>query len=260
MSSSPQVVVDFLVSLAKSSKSKSSALMAKAAISHCHLLECPIGGDPTKHVAVTKALNSIVKKYSKPVKKAPTLSSLEVSLIVEKLLEEHSTKNFRTAVMFLLQFNLMARYSDIMFLKVKELEFLDSGDLKVTVSRAKNFESFNAKSSFVAANPGGKINSVDLLKKFLVLRKGSPEDFVFASFREVQGRVFWLDKHVKEDVARKYLKMALASAGVVEPSQYTLHSLKTGSVSEARNSGLASVAEINHHTRWSLSKMVDRLP
>ena len=73
--SGPQVVVDFLVSLAKSSKSKSPALMAKAAISHCHLLECPIGGDPTKHIAVSKALNSIVKKYSKPVKKAPTLSS-----------------------------------------------------------------------------------------------------------------------------------------------------------------------------------------
>ena len=98
--SGPQVVVDFLVSLAKSSKSKSPALMAKAAISHCHLLECPIGGDPTKHIAVSKALNSIVKKYSKPVKKAPTLSSREVSLMVEKLLEDPTAKNFRTAVMF----------------------------------------------------------------------------------------------------------------------------------------------------------------
>merc|ERR1712082_34597 len=35
--SGPQVVVNFLVSLAKSSKSKSPALMAKAAISHCCL-------------------------------------------------------------------------------------------------------------------------------------------------------------------------------------------------------------------------------
>ena len=63
---------------------------------------------------------------------------------------------------------------------------------------------------------------------------------------------------MKEDVARKYLKMALASAGVVEPSQYTLHSLKTGSVSEARNSGLASETEINRHARWAMGKMVDR--
>ena len=115
-----------------------------------------------------------------------------------------------------------------MFLKVKDLEFLDSGDLKVTISRAKNFELFNAKSSFIAANPEGRINFVDLLKKFLALRKGSLEDFVFATFRELKGRVVWLDQHVREDVARKYLKMRLASAGVEEPSQFTLHSLKTG--------------------------------
>ena len=38
-------------------------------------------GDPTEHVAVSKALNSIVKKYSKPVKKAATLSSKEVEKI-----------------------------------------------------------------------------------------------------------------------------------------------------------------------------------
>ena len=101
-----------------------------------------------------------------------------------------------------------------MFLKVKDLEFLDSGDLKVTISRAKNFELFNAKSSFIAANPEGRINFVDLLKKFLALRKGSLEDFVFATFRELKGRVVWLDQHVREDVARKYLKMGLASAGV----------------------------------------------
>ena len=178
--------------------------------------------------------------------------------MVEKLLEDPTAKNFRTAVMFLMQFNLMARYGDIMFVKIKELEFLDSGDLKVTISRAKNFESFNAKSSFIAANPEGRINFVDLLKKYLILRKGSPEDFVFATFRELKGRVVWLDQHVREDVARKYLKLGLASAGVEEPSQYTLHSLKTGSVSEARNSGLASESEINRHARWAMSKMVDR--
>ena len=76
--------------------------MARAAISHCHLLECPIAGDPTKHVAVAKAVNSIVKKYSKPVKKAPTLSSKEVVKIVEKLMKESSAKDFRTVVMVLL--------------------------------------------------------------------------------------------------------------------------------------------------------------
>ena len=57
----------------------------------------------------------------------------------------------------------MARFSDIMLLRIKELEFLDSGDLRVTVSRAKNFESFNAKTSIITANPGGRVNMVGLV-------------------------------------------------------------------------------------------------
>ena len=64
-------------------------------------------------MAVTKAVNSIVKKYSKPVKKAPTLSSKEVVKIVDKLMEDPSAKDFRTVVMVLLQFSLMARFDDI---------------------------------------------------------------------------------------------------------------------------------------------------
>lgn len=103
----PLAVVDFLAMLANKSKSKSPALMARAAISHCHLLEAPVGGDPTKHFVVPKVINSIVKKYSKPVKKAATLSSREIFKVVSKLSEVPSVKDFRTVVMTLLQFSLM---------------------------------------------------------------------------------------------------------------------------------------------------------
>ena len=82
----PLVVLDFLVILAKKSKSKSLTLTARSAISHGHLLKAPVGGDPTKLVAVSKAINSIVKKYSKPFKKAVTLSSREITKVATKLL------------------------------------------------------------------------------------------------------------------------------------------------------------------------------
>ena len=97
-----------------------------------------------------------------------------------------------------------------------------------------------------------------LVQQYLQLRKGGPEDLVFSCFREHNGMVSWLDKNVQEDSARKYLKVALANAGVADPEKFTLHSLKTGSVSEARNSGLVTETEVNCHARWAMSKMVDR--
>ena len=139
----------------------------------------------------------------------------------------------------------------------KEAQFLDSGDLRFTVSRAKNFESFNAKTSLVAANQGGTINTVGLVAKFFELRKGGPEDLVFVCFKEHKEAV-WLQKHVKEDTARQYLREALLHAGISNPEKFTIHSLKTGSVSEARNSGLVLETEVNRHAKWAMSKMVDR--
>ena len=66
----PLVVVDFLANLANSSQSKSSSLMARAAISYHLSLEAPMAGDPTNHVSVAKVMKKIVKKYGKPGKKA----------------------------------------------------------------------------------------------------------------------------------------------------------------------------------------------
>ena len=60
---------------------------------------------------------------------------------------------------------------------------------------------------------------------------------------------------MKEDTARKYLKETLSRAGIPDPGKYTLHSLKTGLVAEARIYGLVSETEVNRHARWV--KMVD---
>ena len=67
----PLVVVDFLAMLARRSQSKSPALMARAAISHCYLLEAPMAGDPTKHVAVAKIVNSMLKNTASLSRRHP---------------------------------------------------------------------------------------------------------------------------------------------------------------------------------------------
>ena len=102
------------------------------------------------------------------------------------------------------------------------------------------------------------VDTVGLVAQFLEVRKGGPDDLLFSCFKVEKDQVVWLDRRVKEDTARKYLREALSRASIPAAEKFTLHSLKTGSVSEARNSGLASEAEINRHARWSMTRMVDR--
>ena len=66
---------------------------------------------------------------------------------------------------------------------MKDFELLDSGDLKVTVAEAKNYESFNAKCSYIAANPLGLVNSVGLIIRFIEAREGGPVDLLFTNVK-----------------------------------------------------------------------------
>ena len=83
--------------------------------------------------------------------------------------------------MFLLQFGLMARWSDVQQLKVGQVMVLESGDLEVYVAAAKNYESYGAKSSFLACNPGGKVDVVAIVRAHMVARGGQPGDFLFSN-------------------------------------------------------------------------------
>ena len=76
-----------------------------------------------------------------------------------------------------------------MLLRIKELEFLDFGDLRVTVSRAKNFESFNAKASVIEAYPGGKVNTVGFVAQFARDEERWPEDLLSSCFKDHKGKV-----------------------------------------------------------------------
>ena len=256
MPASSNHISAFLVSLAEKSKAKSGVLPAKNAIAFFHRLELPLVKDPMDHVIVKRILKSASKKWSKPVKKAAPLTSAEVSRLAIIPLEG-SFKDLRTAAMVLLQFSLMARYGDIQFILVKDVMLLPSGDLEVRVSIAKNYKVFEAKSSFIACNPLGRVDSVGVICRYLEARSGQPKDYLFTNLRKVKNGFLCLDTTVTSDNAVKCLREGLTRSG--SPGEkFTLHSLKTGSVWEARNSKRCSVSELRRHVRWVSKDMADR--
>lgn len=83
----------------------------------------------TDSYLVSKVAISIIKKYAKPVKKAKTLSSVNVKAMVMSLLKSGDFKEERTAICLLLQCLLFGRYEEIASLEKSNVVFLDSGDI-----------------------------------------------------------------------------------------------------------------------------------
>ena len=147
---SAEAISLFLIKLAESSENKSAALSAKAAIKF-HLKVANYSKKcSTDSFLVGRIAKSIAKKYSKPVKKAKTISSKEVRDMVELLLSNGSFKDERTANFFLIQFLLMARFEEVANLKKENVVILDSGDLEIKIVEAKNYGSWDSQKSYIA--------------------------------------------------------------------------------------------------------------
>ena len=102
------------------------------------------------------------------------------------------------------------------------------------------------------------VNSVGLFERFLQVTDGQPEDLLFTNVKWGKGRkLVDLRTPVSNDTALKCLREALTRSDSPGDT-FTLHSLKTGSVSEARNSGWCTVTEVNRQARWAMKDMSDR--
>ena len=151
----------------------------------------------------------------------------------------------------------MARFDDVQNIKCGHVKVLWSRDLEVLVEKAKNYESFAATSSFLAANPGGRVDSVAIIRSYMDARSGEDGDFLFTNFSLAKGGgVKCHNTPVTENNAVKCLCEGLTKSGT-PGEKYTLHSLKTGSISEVRNSGMCSKSELRRHARLASRDMVD---
>ena len=267
LSMSPKHVSAFLISLAEKTKGKSSSLQARAAIKFYFKMKHPRKRSPTDSWYVSRIVNSIKKKWSKPVKKATVIDSDILKKVIKFLILDPDVvqlKEERLAVLLLLQFCIFGRFEEVESLKVSDLKFLQSGDLAVVIPKAKNFESWDARTSYIAANPGGEINAVQIIAKYIA-RLGYEEDgFLFPSLKSVPvckkdlkvRRTVVLLKPISYSNTLKEFRSVLDSIGLIGRN-YSLHSPRTGGLSEAANSGRCSQNQLKRHGRWSSVKMAD---
>ena len=253
----PESVSAFLVALAETSKGKSSSLSALAGIKFHSKLSSPFKKAPTDNYFVRRIVKSIVKKWSRPVKKAKCLSSLDVLSMVEHLCKLKTFSSDRNGVFFLMQYLLLGRYNDIAHLKIDDLTFLESGDLEVTIRTAKNYDSHDARKSFIAHNSVGRFDPVRVIKAYHGVMAASEAPFLFPNFRLNQdAKVVMLDSPVSYGNMLQALRINLDAIGL-KGQDYTLHSVRVGALSELANSDKVDKSVIQRHGRWKTMTMVD---
>ena len=110
-------------------------------------------------------LKCVRKTCSKEVKKSTPISYVDVAKLVLDL-DLDSFKDLRTAARIIMIFNLMGRFFDIQMVRVRHVEVVQSGLLKVKIVSAKNKESYEAMTLYMVCNPDGLVFCVGIVKKY----------------------------------------------------------------------------------------------
>ena len=227
----------FIIVVAEKSKGTSAPLLAKHAIKYNLKLLFPFRKCLTDSWYVASILKSVKKKFAKPVKKAETLTSTVVFSLVSNWLKSECFKDRRSAVFILMQFVLFARYEEIAQLKKSSIKTLESGDLEITFEQAKNYNKWDGKTSCIAKNQEVGFDPVQIIKSYVEDLGGDESQWLFPNFKKgKKNSVVFINSHVSYDNMLKLLRQGLDMIGQ-DGRRFSLHSVKTGAVSEAVNSG-----------------------
>ena len=253
----PEAVSLFLISLAESSQGKSAPLLAKIAIKYYLKLKRPFQKSPTDNYYIGRIVKSIRNKWSRPVKKAKCLGSTTLFKLVQNLLDKKDFKSDRAAIFYTIQFCICGRYEEVANLKPSDISFLPSGHIEVKVEGAKNYEKWDAQTSLIAQNPSGSFDPVENIKTYFNFISSKKSKWLFPNIRMLKGRrINLLDSNVSYDNMLKTLQLSLSEIGL-DGKTFSLHSIRTGGLSEAANSGSVSNSDLQRHVRWKSSSMVD---
>ena len=243
----------FLITLAESSKSKSSTLIAKTAIKYHLKLLNPQRKSNTDSYLVSRVAKAIIKKYGKPVKKAKTISSSIVKEMVLSLIEK-DFKDQRSAVFFLMQFLLIGRFEEISKIKRENVLVREDGHLEITLLETKNYNVWDSQKSMIAKGEGS-FDPVSIIKDYV--DKLGKTEWLFPNFRLGKNKaIVFIDKPVSYNNTLKLFREALNSIGL-DGRLYSLHSLRTGALSEAANAENVDKEVLQRHGRWKTASMID---
>ena len=140
---------------------------------------------PTDSLDISLVVRSIQRKLGKPVKKAnPTTKPIIVKLIDtlegDQLLTSDFKKNidiWQVVTKTVFKFYSFARFEEILILRKSDFLFFDNGDVEVTISKAKNNQFHEARTSYICKSDD-KYCPVNLFKKYF-LRIDSDLDHLF---------------------------------------------------------------------------------
>ena len=247
----------FLISISEDSKGASAAHLAKSALKFHLQTRYPFRKCQVNSLYVSRVLKTVDLKFKKPVSKAKTLSSENVVDLVLKLLCSGSFKDERAANFFMLAFVAFARYEELSKLKPENVNFLASGDVELEFPSAKNYDVWDAKKTTVGRNknPEACFHPMVILRSYM--SKISGAKYLFPNFKKGKnGKIKFLNEKVSYDNMLKCLREGLASIKLADSQKYSLHSLRTGAVSEAVNSNRVDKETIQRHVRWKSPEMV----
>ena len=230
----PVTVARFLCWISESTCSVSGAKISRSAIHYNHNLYDPEAQSPTDSGLVRRIMRGLRSKFEKPVKKAKPLS-LEVLKKVMDVLQ-NEPKDFLT-LRFLawisLSFFIFGRYSDISQLCVRDVGF-EENYIQVIVSKAKNFEMYDPRTSYVARNEEDEHYCVvSILDSYLdIYKPSSTSALLFPSSPDDS------TSEVSYNFMLSKFREVLQSVGVGDFMEYSMHSPRSGGLSQAFASGV----------------------
>ena len=240
-------IAGFLIFLAEESNGDSASMSARNGLKYHLKLIKPFARCAADSYYVSRIMKTIYIKFRRPVKKAKTLTSDNIEAAVSKLLESGSFKDLRTGVFLLLQFCAFARFEEIAQLRVEDVTFLVSGNMELHFLKAKNYDVADGQKCLIGKNPSG-MNPVSILESYMEKLNGS--QFLFPSFRlGKEGALVFIGKPVSYKNQLDLFRKSLDNIGL-KGDEFSLHSPRTGAVSECVNTGAVERENIARHVRW----------
>lgn len=254
----PATVAAYFAHLADSGRSAGTIARRVAAIAYAHKLK---GADsPTTVEAVRQVLRGIRRRIGvKPVQKAPATARAIGAMVAN--IPDGGITGIRDRAILLLGFAAALRRSEIVGLKVNDLEFSPDGVL-VHIRKSKTDQ--EGQGTIIAVPRGGKLQPVEAIEAWLAHknRVEIPDNAI-----RQNGPLFVsIDRHgnvnpnaLSDKSIADIVKHRAAAAGL-DPAIFSGHSLRAGFVTSALEHGadLFKVMDVTRHKRVETLKIYDR--
>ena len=172
------VVATYFIYLCDEKQSLASIYSARSALRRFSLIYRPNDFPVTDGANIAMIVRCAKRRLSKPVKKSKPLEINHLKAIIDTfLLDDHlKSENFSVnldhwllVAKTVVKFHCLARFEEIAALKKSNFQFLEDGTLKVTISKAKNNQFFQANECFLKPSDNVRYCPVNIIRKYFYL-------------------------------------------------------------------------------------------